>query len=523
MNPSQRIALNTIATYTRSVLGAGLMLLSSRWVLNALGQTDFGLFSVIGSIIVFITFLNSVMAGSASRHYAFSIGRDDPAEVNRWFNAALSMHIVLGAVLILVGWQIGEYVIANFLTIPTYRLSTCLWVFRISLISAFVSMLSIPFVAMFTAKQRIAELAMWNTFYSLMVFFLAWFLTRAPGDRLLFYAVGMVGILVFVQLAQVFWAVASFRECRIHYHQWLDKHRFKAIFSFASWTLIGNSGQLLRNQGSAILLNIQFGPRVNAAYGIANQVSTQTDQLAAAMIGAFSPEITTSEGRGDRARMLSLSQRASKFGTILILLFTIPLMVEMEYVLKIWLGNPPLYTAMLCRLILATFIIDRLSVGNMLAVIARGKIAAYQATVGTCLVLTLPLAWVFLKLGAPPTSVGVAFVITIIAVSAGRVLWVRQLFGVPISKWLGTVVLPCGIVACASTLAALTPRLLLSTSFTRLVGVMVTSIIVSLLIAWFFALDVNERQFFRQNLEALLSKICSKRGTAEQWIKEGEE
>jgi O-antigen/teichoic acid export membrane protein len=507
MNPSHRIVLNTAATYTRSVLGAGLALFSSRWVLSGMGQSDYGLFSVVGSIIVFITFLNSVMAGSAARHYAFSIGQDDPTEVNRWFNAALSMHIVLSTVLVLMGWQIGEYVIANVLTIPTDRLSTCLWVFRISLISAFVSMLSIPFIAMFTAKQRVADLAVWNMLYSLMTFVLAWFLTRVTGDRLLFYAGGMVGIIVFIQFAQILWALAAFRECRIHYHQWLDKHRFKEIFSFASWSLIGNLGMLLRNQGSAILLNIQFGPRVNAAYGIASQVSSQTDQLAAAMVGAFSPEITTSEGRGDRTRMLSLSQRASKFGTILVLLFTIPLMAEMEYVLKIWLSDPPLHTAMFCRLILATFIIDRLSVGNMMAVIACGKIAAYQATVGTCLILTLPLAWIFLKLGAPPTSVGVAFVITMIAVSAGRVLWVRQLFGVPISQWIGTVVLPCGIVASAATLAALTPRLLLPTSFTRLVGVIVTSIIVSLLTAWFFALDRNEREFFRQNLRRLLSKI----------------
>jgi O-antigen/teichoic acid export membrane protein len=510
MNPTQRIAFNTMATYTRSVLGIALALFSSRWVLDALGQTDFGLFSVVGSIIVFITFLNSVMAGSAARYYAFSIGQDDTTEVNRWFNAALSMHIVLGAVLVLVGWQIGEYVIANFLTIPTDRLSMCLWVFRISLISAFVSMLSIPFVAMLTAKQHIAELAIWNMFYSLMVFLLAWFLTRAPGDRLLFYAVGMVGILVFVQLAQVFWAVAIFRECRIHYYQWLDKHRFKEIFSFASWSLIGNFGVLLRNQGSAILLNIQFGPRINAAYGIANQVSTQTDQLAAAMIGAFSPEITTSEGRGDRTRMLSLSQRASKLGTILVLLFTIPLMAEMEYVLKLWLVDPPLHTAMFCRLILATFIIDRLTVGNMMAVIAHGKIAAYQATVGTCMVLTLPLAWIFLKLGAPPTSVGVAFVITIIAVSAGRVFWARQLFGVSIGQWIRTVIVPCGIVTSAAILAALMPRLLLPTSFTRLVGVIVISIIVSLLTAWFFALDRIEREFFLQNLRGVLSKISHK-------------
>lgn len=506
MTPSQRIVLNTIATYTRSLVGAALALFASRWVLNALGDVDFGLFSLVGSIVIFITFLNTVLSGSAARYYAYSIGRDDSAEVNRWFNAALSMHIVLAVVLVLAGWLIGEIVITRFLTIPPERLSASLWVFRVSLISAFFSMLSIPFIAMFTAKQRIAELAAWNMLFSVLIFVLAWILQYIATDRLKFYAAGMVSIIVFVHTAQIVWALAVFRECRIHCHQWYDKQRFKQIFSFAGWSLIGNMGMLLRNQGSAILLNIQFGPRVNAAYGIANQVSTQTNQLAAAMIGAFSPEITTSEGRGDRARMLSLAQRASKFGTILVMLFAIPLMVEMDYVLKLWLVQPPLYSAILCRLILITFVIDRLTVGNMLAVMAHGKIAAYQATLGTCFVLTLPLAWVFLKLGAPPTSVGLAFIITMTVVSAGRVLWVRRLFDVPVSQWALTVLLPCGIVALAATLAALAPRLLLPGSFSRLVCAVTISIIVSLPTTWFLALDKGEREFFKQNLRRFLSK-----------------
>jgi Na+-driven multidrug efflux pump len=159
MNPSQRIVLNTAATYTRSVLAVALALFSSRWVLNALGQTDFGIFSVVGSLIIFIVFLNSVMAASAGRHYAFAIGQGNNTEVNRWFNAAFSVHLCLAVFLTLIGWPIGEYLISHVLNIPADRVQTSLGVFRVSLISAFVSMISIPFVAMFTAKQRIAELA----------------------------------------------------------------------------------------------------------------------------------------------------------------------------------------------------------------------------------------------------------------------------------------------------------------------------------------------------------------------------
>jgi O-antigen/teichoic acid export membrane protein len=506
MNPSQRIVLNTAATYARSLLAVALALLSSRWVLNALGQTDFGIFSVVGSLIVFIEFLNSVMAASAGRHFAFAIGQGNYAEVNRWFNAALSIHLCFALVLTLIGWPIGEYLIAKVLTIPADRIPVCLGVFHVSLISAFVSMLAIPFVAMFTAKQHIAELAVWGLLETILVFILSWFLMLASGDRLMFYAVGMVAILVFIQVAQIIRAVAVFCECNINVNQWFDKRRLREIFSFAGWNLIGGLGATLRNQGSAILLNLFFGPRINAAYGIANQVSSKTNQLAGAMMGAFMPEITSSEGRGDRRRMLALSLQACKFGTVLVIIFAIPLMVEIDYVLKLWLVEPPLHTALFCQLILCSFLIDRLSAGYMLAVNAHGRIAAYQATLGTILVFTLPLAWLFLKLGFAPTSVGVAFIITMAICSLGRVLWARHLFRIPVKIWLVSVFMPCLIVAVVAALGAIAPSLILQSSFIRFSLATSISIVATLLTAWFIALDLRERTFIVENKRRLLSK-----------------
>jgi O-antigen/teichoic acid export membrane protein len=504
---SRRIIFNTLATYIRSVIAAGLGLFSSRWVLAALGASDYGLFAVVGSIITFITFLNGVMAGSASRHFAFALGRGDSDDVNKWFNTSLSIHLILPVVLISIGWPIGEYCIRQVLTIPPTRIAACLWVFRLSLIVAFVGMASIPYSAMFTAKQHIAELAVWGTLQSMMSFAFAYILTRVSGDRLLFYAGYGVAISGLFQFIQVMRAHHLFDECRLRYSRWFDTRRFMEIFSFASWNLIGSFGATLRDQGSAILLNTHFGPRVNAAFGIATQVSNQTSQLGVAMTQAFSPEVTASEGRGDRTRMLSLAQQASKFGTILVLLFAIPLMVEMDYILKLWLIEPPLHTALFCRLILATFVLDRLSAGYMLASHAYGKIAAYQATLGTCLVLTLPLAWVFLKLGTPPTGVGIAFVVTMAALSAGRVFWARRHLGVPIRRWLRDVARPSSTVTLAALAAVMGPRCLLSPSFLRLALVTVTGFVAILLTAWFLALDGHDRRLVKQNAGRLLDMM----------------
>lgn len=507
MNQSQRILLNTAVTYTRSIIAIALVLFSSRWVLNALGQTDFGIFTVVGSIIIFIVFLNSVIAASVGRHYAYAIGRGNNDEVNRWFNAALSLHLCMAVVFAIIGWPIGEYLIYHTLNIPLDRILEALFVFRVSLISAFFSMISVPYVAMFTAKQHIAEIAVWNLMQTILIFILAGTLIYVSSDRLIFYAVGMVFIIVFIQIGLIARAKVNFYECKINHSQWFDKKRFKEIFFFTGWNLIGSLGALLRDQGSAILLNLFYGPKVNAAYGIANQVSNQTNQLSAAMITAFMPEITTREGRGDREQMIDLSIRACKYGTLFILIFAAPLIVEIDYVLKLWLIEPPAHTAKFCQLILIAFMIDRLSSGYMLAVNAYGKIAAYQLTLGFILIFTLPLSWLFLKLGYSPTSVGTAIVITTASCSLGRILWVRYLFNIPVSKWTSVVLIPCFIVASASILCAIIPHLFYQSSLSRFLIVTILSITATMITAWVIVFDINERKFIIQTIRQASGKI----------------
>ncbi len=503
---SHRIILNTSATYIRSVIAAGLGLFSARWVLAGLGASDYGVFVVVGSIIIFITFLNGVMSVSAARHFAFAIGRGDSEDVIRWFNTSLSIHIILPLLLILIGWPIGEYCIAHVLTIPPDRIPVCHWVFRLSLVVAFFSMVSIPYLAMFNAKQHLAETAAWGMLQSVMLFVFAYILTKVSGDRLLFYAGYGATIGVVFQVTQVARARYIFPECRINYRHWFERNRFKEILSFACWSLFGSFGTILRDQSSVFLLNLHFGPTVNAAYGIANNVSGQASQLGVAMIGAFAPEITASEGRGDRQRMLALAQRASKFGTIFVLLFAIPLMAELDFVLNLWLIHPPPQTAEFCQLILVTFILDRLSAGYMLAVNATGKMAGYQITLGSCLALTLPLAWLFLRFGAPPLSVSIAAVATMTAVSVGRVFWVRRLLNVPVRRWLQDVVAPSSTVAFVAAAMVLAPRLLLPPSLVRLSLVAATGIGSILLTTWFLVLDVNERIYIRQTVLRVLAR-----------------
>lgn len=507
MDSSKLIAFNTLATAARNIVAALLAIFSSRWVLSALGATDYGLFNVVGALIVFVTLLNDTMAYSAARHFAYADGGSAAADVNHWFNCAVGAHLCLAAILIVIGWPVGEYVTAHVLNIPPDRTSACLWAFRISLAAAFASMITVPFGAMFAAKQRITELAILGMLQSIAMFVLAWSLPLFKGDRLLIYTTGMALTIIVGQLALAFRAMKTFEACHVSLIHCFCPQKLRAILSFATWSLIGSISLTLRNQGSAILLNSFFGPQINASYGIAGQVSLQTSQFSNAMLRAMEPEITSSEGRGARPRVLSLASRSSSFGTLLVLVFAIPLMLEMDYVLAVWLHKVPPQAAVFCRLLLLALLIDRLTIGEMMAIQARGKVAAYQLTVGLTLVLTLPLSFLFIKAGFEPSSVGIAFVITAVMSSLGRVLWARHLVGASILCWLKSVAWPNVAVALTSALAATLPHLLLPPSFLRLCLASALGGATTVIVGWFVAFDVADRQWATPKLREIMRSL----------------
>ncbi len=512
---SKRVILNTVATFGRSVFGMALGLFSSRWVLEALGPVDFGLMGVVGALITFVMFLNQVMSGSSARFFAFSIGRGDVCDTNEWFNVSLFIHLLVSIVILILGLLVGEWAIREFVNIPPDRAAIAPWVFRLSILSAFVSVMATPFVGMFIAKQNIVEVSFWAVFGTLANFFLAYSLLRIDGDRWLYYSSATVAISILLLLIKAFRACYIFEECRIDIKLWFNRDRMSQMLSFSGWTLIGALGNLLRGQGLAILLNRYFNPtrhpEVNASYSIGMMISTYTQTLSSAMLGAFIPEITANEGRGDRERMLEQASRASKFATCLTLLFAIPLMLEIDYVLYLWLKEPPAMAGQMGLLILSAFIVDRLTVGQMASMTAKGQVAGYQMTLGGLLILTLPIAWAFLHFGLSAVSVCWAYNITMIMCSLGRVFWAKRLVGQSPMGWLREVLIPCCILICASGLSGWAVKLIFpEASFFRLCGVTSVTILCCLSVGWLIVLTSRERKFFQQMAVDTKNRIFSK-------------
>lgn len=513
MTENRRIALNIAATYGRSLFALACGLFTGRWVLLSLGQVDYGLYGVVGGLTGFIAFLNGLMAGAVGRFYAFSVGqarvagtRGEGLEVCRqWFNTALLIHTALPLALMVVGYPFGEWAVRHWLTIPPDRVEACVWVFRCVCVSCLVGMMNVPFMAMYVAKQYIAELTLYSfASTTLNVCFLYYMVTH-PGDWLARYALWTMLLSVAPQGIIVARAMAVFPECRLRRAYLWHWARIKALANYAGWQFFGSFGALLRSQGIAILINKYHGPAANASMTVANTLSHQCDTLAGSMIGAFSPAIVNACGARDFGRMRAMAYRTCKLGTLLTLLFAIPLALEVEGVLRLWLKEPPDQAAGLCLCILGMVLIDKTAVGHMLAVNANGRVARYQLVLGTSLILTLPIAWLFAALGWGVYAIGGAMILTMAFCAWGRVWFARHLVGMSARHWLFRILLPLVAVGGVSAGVGLLPRLWLAEG--TLLRIILTTLCVEaalIPLAWGLLLSRDERGY-------LLSKLPGRR------------
>ena len=496
------IFLNTMGTYFRSLVSLFLGIFTARWVLMGLGKVDFGLFAVVGTVVTFITFINSVMSQSASRHLAYAIGKGE--DVRQWFNASLSVHTIVPLLLVAVGYPIGTYVVAHGLTIPAERIDACQWVFRLSLLTAFFSMASVPFGALYIAKQRIAEQSMYGVASTCINCVLAYVMLSWNGDRLVFYSVYLTCVSLGMLAIYVVRSWCIFPESHLDFSAWWDRAKVKALFSFAGWNALGAFGWLVKNQGLVILVNKFYGPAVNAAMGVAQQVSGQVNSLSNALMGALTPEIVSTEGAGDRARMLRLSMSANRFASLLLFVFAFPLCLEMEYVLTLWLKHPPEWSVLFCQLTLLGMFFNNLTTGHAIAMGANGKIAAYQITMGGMMVLSLPVAYVGCRCGLAPWIVLVVSAVTMGALSLGRVFWARRLVEMPVRAWLGGLVLRFAALTLIEALLLVPLRFAMNESFVRLCVTSVLSGVLTIICAMVFVLSPQERGFIADKVRTRL-------------------
>lgn len=513
LSPKKRIFLNIVVTYGRTLLGTICGIFTARWALMALGEVDFGLFGVVGGLTVFISFFNGILATATGRFYAFSVGeskktgQDGLEKCRQWFNTALLLHTVVPLIFATVGYPVGVYAIERWLTIPPDRIAACVWVFRFACISCLVSMMSVPFNAMYYAKQYIAELTVYTILTLLLNVVVLYYMVTHPGVWLTQYAFWTCFTAVLPQILITFRSLRLFPECRFKRSYLWDRKRTKELLNFAGWHFFGAFGSVASNQGVAILVNKYFGPPVNAAATISGQLAGQCNTLSGSIMGAFSPAIANACGEGDSKKMQRMAFAACKYCTLMTLFFAIPLALELPEVLRLWLKEPPRYAAGLCLCGLISIVLNNLSCGYWMAISAVGKIALYQMFCGTMILLTLPCAWLFVVLGWGVYSIGYASILSSLLLTAGRVYFASRETGMKASEWSKKILFPICLLCLLLGGIACLPQLFWEASFSRLILSATVTEAFLFLLSWFFLLDMTERGFILEKILCLKQKM----------------
>ena len=453
MTPANRVIVNSAILYGRMVLTVGVSLYSTRLILDALGSTDYGIFELVGGIIAVLAFLKNTMATSTQRFLSFYQGKNDLENQKSVFANSLIMHIVVGIIIVIVLALLESYLFEHFLNIAEDRIYAAKIVYRTMLASLLFSMVNVPFMGTLVAHENLLFVAVVNIFEALLKLCIAFVLISLQDNRLLIYSYLMAVLAFITLLMYVGFCFKKYDECSLQNAK-INKKQIKELSSFAGWNLFGALCGLGRTQGMAVLLNLFFGTVINAAYGIANQLAAQMYFLSATMLRALNPQIMKSEGVDDRERMLRLSMIASKFGFFLVAIIAIPSIFEMNQILKVWLKEVPEFTTIFAQLILVAILLNQLTIGLQSALQATGKIKLYQTVVGGVILMTLPLAYIFLKMGFPPYYVFVSYLCLEVLGVVLRILIAKKIAQLSIPVYLNRVFVKsffptiCSVLVC---------------------------------------------------------------------------
>ena len=504
---NKRIAKNTAMLYIRMLLTMAVSLYTSRIILNTLGVEDFGIYNVVGGFVTMFGFLNSAMASATQRFLSFEIGRKDLKQLHNVFSMSVNIHLLIAFIILILAETIGLWFLNTQLTIPPERLIAAKWVYQFSILALIVNMLSVPYNAAIIAHERMNIFA-WVSIIEvslklLIVFMLQWF----GFDKLKFYAILVFTVALFIRMIYGIYCSRNFEESRFRIY-W-DRQLFKTLASYAGWNLWGNIASVVMGQGINVLLNIFFGPVVNAARGIAFQVRAAMNSFMQSFQMAMNPQIIKSYASGDRKYMHQLVFQGAKYSFFLLFMLSLPVLLETEYILKLWLKTVPEHTTVFTRLVLINILIDSISGPLMTAAQASGKIKLYQGVVGGLLIFNLPVSYLFLKLDFPPEiTLYVSIGISIIALFS-RLKIISPLVNLNILDYLKEVVFKIIPVILTAFIIPFILIINLNEGFIRLIVSGFSSLIFVGISIYFIGLKKTEQQFLKSKLKQVLYKIRS--------------
>ena len=443
MEVAKRIVVNTAAQYTKSVINTAISLYTVRLVLRALGEDDYGIYSLIAGVIALLGFVTNAMVITTQRYLSYHYGRGDRLLVRKMFANSFFLHLAVGLALALLMLSLRDFFCYSYLNIVAERRAAASDVYLTIALMVFVTFITAPFKALFIARENIVFISVVEIVSGFLRLLIAISLSQVSSDQLVFYAVAMASVFLFELLVFSFRSCAKLPECSPRrFVSDIDKGCLRELTGFATWTTYGMGVIMARQQGLAILINKFFGTVLNASFGIATHIYAAVTFVHSSVMNAMNPQIMKAEGLGDRQRMLRLAAEESKIITVLMLLLTIPIIFEMEPILEAWLGEVPPMTVFFSQAVFIVSLLDMVTYGLHTACQAIGKIRTYTLLAYTPKLLILVVFWWQLRSGYSLYGVMYSYMAVELLVSVVRLIYLRQTVGLSIGDYVRDVVLP---------------------------------------------------------------------------------
>ena len=503
---NKRIAKNTLMLYVRMLFLMVVSLYTSRVILQALGVEDFGVYNVVGGFVALFAVLSKSMSSAATRFLTYEMGKGNKEKLNTVFSTILIIHIVLVIIIATLSELIGIWFVNNKMVISPDRLYAANWVFQLSVLTFCFNLITVPYNAAIIAHEKMSAFAYISIFEGVGKLIIAFLVMKSPIDCLIYYALLMFMIQFVVRTMYQIYCKRHFTECTFHYV--IDRPQLKEIFSYATWNMIGTSSAVLRNQGGNVLINLFGGPVVNSARAVANQVLHAVDGFVHNFVIALKPQITKSYASGDWKYMMTLIYKGSRFSYYMLLFLSLPLLINTDFLLHLWLKTVPEDSVSFVQLTLVFTMIESISQPLITAQLATGKIKNYQIVVGGLQIMNLPVSYLILRNGGIPETILFVAIFFSFCCLATRLYMLRKMIHLNTLDFTTKVLLN---ILAVTTVSSIPPYLIKinrgTESLLSFIVISFTCLCCTVFSIYYIGFSRSERVQVRLKLFTLISKL----------------
>lgn len=491
--------------YIRTILTMIISLYTSRVILSILGVEDFGIYNVIGGLVAMFSIVSGSLATSISRFITFELGNGNIDRLKIIFSSSINIQIIISVIVLLLGETIGIWFVTEQMNIPYGRLDAAIIVLHCSLFAFVINLISVPYNAIIIAHEKMSAFAYISIVDVSLKLGIAFMLYVFPWDNLVVYALLLVVESLIIRMIYGWYCRYNFPEAK--YKFVYDKSVLKELSGFAGWNFFANSAYMFNTQGINILVNVFFGVAMNAARGLALQVETALVKFSADFTTAINPQIIKSYASKNLLKVYTLVNSGAKFSYFLIFIVALPVLMETEYILMLWLGDVPDNTAIFVRLAIIGTMIERLGQTGYTACMATGTIKQYTLWISSVGCLVFPLSWLAFKFGAPVEASYIIFIVIYIIVDAVRLWIMKNILEFPVMSFICDVVIKIIYTTIVTIIFPIFVVVIFDASIMRLALSVLVCVLSSVIAIYAVGLTPEEKAKVAKKVKSWYSKL----------------